>query len=82
MWYKERVTCTHTLIYVRIHSEEAGTLQMQVGIDIHYRIAADFYLVIFRLQMELLNGRRVSRCIVFGKVSHISTQLHGKYLFS
>ena len=82
MRYKERITCTHTLIYVRIHSKEACTLQVQIGINIHYRIAADFYLVIFGLQMELLNGRCVSRCMVFGKVTDISTQLYGKYLFS
>ena len=52
---------------------------MQIGVYVYNRIAANLHLVICCLKMELLNGRSIGRCIVFGKIPHIRTKLYSQH---
>ena len=46
---KERIPVAHTRVDVIHHDKDAGTLQVQVGIDVDYRVSAQFHPVFFRL---------------------------------
>lgn len=82
VWNQEIVAVTHARVDVVHHDENACAFQLQVGIDVDYRVSSDFHLIVCGLQVELLDGRRVGRGIVFTEVAYIGSQLDGQHLFS
>ena len=47
------------------------------------RITANLYLVVvFRLQVELLDGGSICRSIIFGEIAYVGSQLYVKHFLS
>ena len=62
------------------HGKDTGPLQVQIGVYVYNRITADFYLVVRCLKMELLDGGSVGRCVVFGEISDVGSNLYSQHL--
>ena len=58
------------------HHEEAGVLQVEVSIGVHYRIAAYLCLVAVALNDgELSDGRAIAHAVAFSEPSDISSEV-------
>ena len=70
----------HGRVDVASHDIETEVLQKQVGIDVADRVVSDRYIRIAVLVYKLADGRRIVRSIVFGEITHITTQLQIQHL--
>ena len=77
---QEEVLVALSCVDVMHHDEEAGTLQLEIGIDVHDGVGTDGNGVLLILQIELLNRRRIGRGVVLGEDAYIGTKLQGEYL--
>ena len=81
MWGKEVVLVTLTCIQVAHHHEEAGVLDVYVGVGIDDRVVAHLdVLVAIALYGVLSYIRRIVGCLVACEVSGICTQLDVEHL--
>ena len=57
------------------HHEEAGVLQVEVGINVHQRIVAHLSAVVAVLYTILSKSRTIVGCLVLGEVACVGTEV-------
>ena len=76
---QERHRVAHAFRHVIHHRVDTRMLQVQVGVDVHYRVVSYLDTVVRVLEIELADGRRIVQRVILGEVAHVSTQFHGQY---
>ena len=66
-------------IHVGHHHEETGVLQVEVGIDVHDGVVANFLLCFAFLHAELSEGRAVVGGCIFREVAGIGTEVDAEH---
>ena len=67
------------LVYVGGHNIKARVLEMHVGVNVNYRICANFCAVVLVLYGILPYYRRISGGVILRKEFHIASESYRKY---
>ena len=75
VWCKEVVGLALSCIDMTHHHEESRALQVEVGINIHYRVVAHFCAIVARLNSILSESRAVVGCVILCEESCIGSEV-------